>query len=166
MVWPEDLVLELARKRCVVFLGAGISANATDREGNHPPTWGKFLKDGNESVEDPEHSIIEKCISNYEYLMACELLRKQLGNDSFDELLKKEFRGSGFSPAGIHKYIFSLDSRITITPNFDKIYDNYAQTTSRSTIVLKHYYDNDIAKYLRGRDSVIIKNHGSIDKTD
>lgn len=166
MVWPEDLILELARKRCVVFLGSGISANATDENGNHPPTWSKFLEEGNGNVTGTEHSIIEKCISNYEYLMACELLRKQLGNDSFDELLKKEFCGMGFSPADIHKHIFSLDSRITITPNFDKIYDNYAQTKSRSTVVLKHYYDNDIAKYLRSKDSVIIKNHGSIDKTD
>lgn len=166
MDWPEDLILELARKRCVVFLGSGISANATDVDGNHPPTWSKFLEDGNGIVAEPEHSIIEKCISNYEYLMACELLRKQLGNDSFDDLLKKEFCGNGFSPADIHKYIFSLDSRITITPNFDKIYDNYAQTKSQSTVVLKHYYDNDIAKYLRGRNSVIITNHGSIDKTD
>lgn len=166
MDWPEDLILELARKRCVIFLGSGISANATDDAGNHPPTWSRFLVVGNRNVPNPEHTIIERCINNYEYLMACELLRKQLGNDEFDKLLRREFCGMGFNHAPIHEYIFSLDSRITITPNFDKIYDCYAQTTSRGTIVLKHYYDADIAKYLRGKDSVIIKNHGTIDRTD
>ena len=166
MVWPDDLVLELARKRCVLFLGSGISANSSDKDGNHPPTWRKFLEEGNSKINAPEHDIIKRCIDNYEYLMACELLRKKLGHDAFDELLKKMFRGNGFDSAPIHEYIFALDSRITITPNFDKIYDNYAQTKSHNTIVLKHYYDNDIVKYLRGMDSLIIKNHGTIDTTD
>lgn len=166
MDWPEELIMELARKRCVLFLGSGISANATDNDGHHPPTWHRFLETGLSRVQEPERHIIEKCLNSYDYLMACELLRKKLGGEQFDNLLKEQFRGIGFSAAPIHKHIFSLDSRITITPNFDKIYDNYAQTTSRNTIVLKHYYDNDIIKYLRGRDSLIIKNHGTIDTTD
>lgn len=166
MVWPKELILELARKRCVLFLGSGISANASDQDGKHPPTWRKFLEEGNRIVDSPDYDVIKKCIEGYEYLMACELLRKKLGHDAFDRLLKNMFRGSGFDPAPIHEYIFSLDSRITITPNFDKIYDNYAQIKSHNTVVLKHYYDNDIVKYLREMDSLIIKNHGTIDTTD
>lgn len=166
MDWPEDLVLELARKKCVLFLGSGISANAVDADGHHPPTWHQFLEEGKNNIKNPDKDTIERCIGNYEYLMACELLRRKLGKDKFDELLKNMFRGKGFDHAPIHEYIFSLDSRITITPNFDKIYDNYAQTKSHNTIVLKHYYDKDIVKYIRGKDSVIIKNHGTIDTTD
>lgn len=166
MDWPEDLVVELARKKCVLFLGSGISANAVDADGYHPPTWRQFLEEGKNKVKNPDKDTIERCIGNYEYLMACELLRRKLGKDKFDELLKNMFRGKGFDHAPIHEYIFSLDSRITITPNFDKIYDNYAQTKSHNTIVLKHYYDKDIVKYIRGKDSVIIKNHGTIDTTD
>lgn len=162
MDWPEELVRELARKRCVLFLGSGISANASDENGNHPPTWRRFLEEGNRQVAPPEQIVIKQCIERYDYLMACELLRRKLEN-KFDELLNKKFRGNGFDPAPIHEHIFALDSRITITPNFDKVYDNYAQHKSRNTIVLKHYYDNDIAKYLRGMESVIIKNHGTID---
>lgn len=166
MDWPDELVQELARKRCVIFLGSGISANATDQNGNHPPTWRKFLEEGNKKIIDADNDVIKKCIDSYEYLMACELLRKKLGNEKFDELLKEMFRGVGFDHAPIHEHIFSLDSRITITPNFDKIYDTYAQSRSHNTIVLKHYYDDDIVKYLRGRDLVIIKNHGTIDSTN
>lgn len=166
MDWPDDLVLELARKRCVLFLGSGISANATDKDGNHPPTWRKFLEEGNNKISDSDKDIINKCIDSYEYLMACELLRKKLGNNAFDELLKQMFIGVGYDFATIHENIFKLDSRITITPNFDKIYDNYAQLKSHSTIALKHYYDNDIVKFLRGQESVIIKNHGTIDTID
>lgn len=166
MDWPDDLVLELARKKCVIFLGSGISANAQDRSGKHPPTWRIFLEEGNNRVSGPDNEIIKKCINNYEYLMACELLRRTLGKQNFDELLKYMFKGKGYDHALIHEYIFSLDSRIIITPNFDKIYDNYAQLKSHNTIVLKYYYDDDIVNYLRGMDSVIIKNHGTIDKID
>ena len=115
MDWPDDLILELARKRCVLFLGSGISANATDKDGKHPPTWRKFLEEGNSKVGAPDNAVIKKCIDSYEYLMACELLRKKLGDNEFDELLKNMFRGTGFEPAPIHEYVFKLDSRITFT---------------------------------------------------
>lgn len=89
MDWPDDLVLELARKKCVLFLGSGISANAKDVGGHHLPTWRQFLEKGKNSISAPDKDIIERCIENYEYLMVCELLRRKLGKDKFDELLKK-----------------------------------------------------------------------------
>lgn len=55
MDWPEDLVLELARKKCVLFLGSGISANAVDADGHHPPTWRQFLEEGKNKVKNPDH---------------------------------------------------------------------------------------------------------------
>lgn len=166
MDWPDELVMELARRKCVLFLGSGISANAIDAHGNHPPTWHQFLKEGYDTIQAPGKEIIDKCIKNHEYLMACELLQRKLGKGQFEDLLKSKFTGIGYEAAPIHEYIFSLDSRITITPNFDKIYDNYAQFKSHNTVVLKHYYDKDIVKYLRGKEYVIIKNHGTIDTTD
>lgn len=57
MDWPDDLILELARKRCVLFLGSGISANATDKDGKHPPTWRKFLEEGNSKVDAPDNAV-------------------------------------------------------------------------------------------------------------
>ncbi|MCR4700735.1 MAG: SIR2 family protein [Bacteroidaceae bacterium] len=167
MVWPKELVEDLARRRCVVFLGSGISANACNEKGEHLPTWKKFLEIGSEKVgDDKQKNVIKDKINKCDYLMACELIKKSLGEDSFDSLLKEQFSGSGFKPTEIHKHIYKLDSRIIITPNFDKIYDIYAQSTSEKTVAIKHYYDNDIVKYLRGKDYFIIKIHGTIDKTD
>lgn len=65
----------------------------------------------------------------------------------------------------MHKIIFSLDSRLVITPNIDKIYDQYATTQSNGTVIIKTYRD-DIARYLRAPDYLIIKAHGTIDDTD
>ena len=65
MDWPDDLILELARKRCVLFLGSGISANATDIDGNHPPTWRKFLEEVNSNDGAPDIALRELCIYGY-----------------------------------------------------------------------------------------------------
>ena len=42
--WPDLLIDAIARRRCVLFLGSGISANAKNIDGKKPPTWAEFLK--------------------------------------------------------------------------------------------------------------------------
>ena len=34
--WPEHLIEAIARRKSVLFLGSGISANACNDEGKHP----------------------------------------------------------------------------------------------------------------------------------
>jgi hypothetical protein len=41
--WPPALVQTIARRRTVVLIGSGVSANAKTDSGGHPPTWGEFL---------------------------------------------------------------------------------------------------------------------------
>lgn len=52
-----------------------------------------------------------------------------------------------------------------ITPNVDKIYEQYACSESNSTIVAKSYSDDDLAKYLRTHDYLIIRAHGHVDES-
>lgn len=44
--WPERLVEDIARRRCVLFLGSGVSANSVNKEGERPKTWTEVLKNG------------------------------------------------------------------------------------------------------------------------
>ena len=39
-IWPDNLVEELAYRRCLIFLGSGISATAKNDAGESPDTWG------------------------------------------------------------------------------------------------------------------------------
>lgn len=45
MNWPDNLVDAIARRKCVLFLGSGISANSCNEDGKHPATWEAFLRD-------------------------------------------------------------------------------------------------------------------------
>jgi hypothetical protein len=41
--WDSELVQAIARRRCVVVLGAGVSRNSINNAGKIPDTWEEFL---------------------------------------------------------------------------------------------------------------------------
>lgn len=164
ITWPRDLISDLARRRTVLFLGSGISRNSTNAAGRQPKTWTEFLNAIVVDVNPNRH--IKSLIKEKDYLTACEVLKKALGRDAFNRQLREEFLNPCYSHASIHEEIFKLDSRIVATPNFDKIYETYANTAAGGSIIIKHHYDPDIAGAVRGINRVILKVHGTIDSPD
>lgn len=164
IVWPTDLIEDIARRKCVLVLGAGVSKNSTNVAGNRPKDWKEFLIIASENISGK--SEIRKQINSGDFLTACELIKKELGRDDFNTLVRREFLTPQFQPAIIHQHIYNLDSRIIITPNFDKIYDTYANTTSHGSIIVKKFNENDIADCIRRPEHLIIKIHGSVESPD
>ncbi len=163
--WPDGLVIDIARRICVLYIGAGISANSESPDGSHPPTWEDFLRRALNQVTD-RRDYIEQLLAEKDMLAACEVIINRIGAHSFNEVAQDCFRRPGFRPAEIHEVIYNLDSRLVISPNVDKIYDQYALTTSAGTVVTKRYTEMDTSNYLRSQDRIIIKAHGSIDSPD
>lgn len=166
--WPDKLIDSIARRRAVLFLGAGISANSQNTSGKSPATWEEFLRNivmKQSGKIGPHKGDIDKLLSEKKYLMACELIVSLIGQLEFGEEAQEEYRRPQYSPAEIHKIIYSLDSKVVITTNVDKIYDECAISESHSSIVVKRYYDADLAKYLRTNDYLVIKAHGTVDET-
>ncbi len=163
--WPDSLISDLAEGRCVIFLGSGISNNATNRTGQRPKTWRALLEKAAEEVVDSKRKkTINACIKRYDYLMACELVKTALGDDRFNDLLRDEFQTPMFLPADIHKDIFNLDAPVVITPNFDKIYDTYVTTEAHGTIPVLNYNSDDIIDNIRSGKPIVLKIHGTIDE--
>lgn len=164
--WPNSLINDIARRRCVIFLGSGISRNSANAAGVHPKTWMEVLESGVQQVDKSVQKNIKKHIQSKNLLMACELIRHTMGRDNFLDFLRKEFVTPRFMEADIHKAIFDLDSRIVITPNFDNIYDVYVRHETHGATQVKKYYDSDIADAIRGNNRLILKIHGDIDTPD
>lgn len=164
--WPDDVIDDIARRKCVLYLGSGVSANSISSDGkSRPATWDKFLKNIVTKKKDrlgKHFETINKLIEEKSFLLACEVLIDQIGNQEFGEMAADAFRRPGFLPAEIHNVIYGLDSRIVITPNIDKIYEQCASYNSSGTVVIKKYYD-DIASFLRKPDYLVIKAHGCVD---
>jgi hypothetical protein len=162
--WHKDIIEDIARRKSVIFIGAGVSKNASNGTGSRPKDWKEFLTYA--STKTAKKRLIDSLIKNADFLTACEIIRQDLGRDDFNSLVRSEFQIPQFQPADIHKYIFNLDSRIIATPNFDKIYDVYAEHASNGNVNIKAYYDDDIADVIRRTEPVILKVHGTITTPD
>jgi len=165
--WPEDLVRDVAARRSVLFLGAGVSRNAANADGVHPREWTDFLKHLASKVpEAMQRNEVSQCIDDADLLTACELVRKYLSPHVFKTEMLKEFSSNGYRPAKIHDDLSLVDSRLVMTTNFDKLYENRANQLQDNTVIVKNYYDKDVADVFRRQDRVVLKVHGTIDVSD
>lgn len=164
IAWDEDIVDDIARRRAVLFLGAGVSKNAANEGGRRPKDWNEFLAAAALLITDVSRKAeIDACLGASDLLTACELIRKHLQQDRFTTLLRNEYSTPAFQAGGVHDDIVSLDARFVVTTNFDKVYEVRANHINHNTVVVKHYYDEDAADVLRRRDRCVLKIHGSID---
>ncbi len=134
--------------------------------GDTPPSWRGFLEEGIELCLGNK-SEMKKLLRNGDYLSCCQFIKYKLDHE-WISFVERKFLDPRFPPNDLHKAIFSLDSSIVLTPNFDKIYDNYATSQSQNLLKIKKYYDEDIPRVLRGGGSqrLILKIHGCIDTPD
>jgi hypothetical protein len=166
--WPKEIISAIARRRSVIFLGAGASMSSVNSGGLRPPSWKAFLETGISRCTG-NCSEMKRLLKNGDYLSCCQILKYRLNHD-WIPFVEEIFLNRHFPANPLHEAIFSLDSSIVLTPNFDKIFDTYAssQTHSPNLIKIKKYYDDDIPRVLRGggNQRLILKIHGCIDTPD
>lgn len=162
--WPVQVIDDVSRRRCVLFLGSGISMNSRNHFDRRPKSWFEFLSSLLPKVTPNAH--IRKLLKDQDYLTACEVLKRSLGRDEFTRAIREEFLAPQYRHAKIHEAIFALDSRIVATPNFDKIYETYANSQAAGSIVVKHHYDSDINSIIRTPGRLILKVHGTVDSPE
>jgi hypothetical protein len=165
--WPDDLVRDIAARRSVLFLGAGVSRSAHNDRGVHPRGWPDYLAHLASRISDTNHAAeVRQCIADSDLLTACELARKYLSPSTFKTELLQEFVGNAYRHAKIHDDLSLVDSRLVMTSNFDKLYENRANQLQNNTVIVKSYYDKDVADVFRRQDRVVIKVHGTVDAPD
>jgi len=160
--WPNALVTEVARRRCILFLGAGVASSAKTEAGVSPLTWKDFLKEAANLVPE-KHEEIHSLIDQNKLLLALQAIRDEADAGDYQALLDRSFNNAAFIPSDLHKTIFNLDSRIVITTNFDKIYEKHCLTASTEGFKVIPYYSASLGDEIRSDTRLIIKAHGSID---
>ncbi len=165
-MWPDALIRDIASQRAVLFFGAGVSMNSVALDGHtRPKSWVSFLTEATKAIPGLSRSLkkeISGLIRKNDLLTACEVIRRAVGRDGFVELVKREFQSPGYQAAKIHELLWKLDVRITMTPNFDVIYDTVVSAKGSGTVSVKKYFDADVADALRRKERVVIKSHGSV----
>lgn len=160
ITWDGDLVTAIAKRRCVIVIGSGVSKNSKNKDSRRPKSWLEFLEHFCTVLHEPP--VIKKLIEQRDFLTACQLIKRIMGEENFNKAVKEEFVTPGYLAADIHKHIYNLDSSVVVSPNFDVIYETYATSVSQGTITVKNHYDPDIAEYISGgSERLILKSHGS-----
>jgi len=165
IAWEDVTVDSIARRRAVLVVGSGVSRNSTNDKGERPASWDGLLRQCSGEHGNPAHLL--EVISRRDYLLGCQLLKRIMGRDKFVERVQTEFQLKRFKPAEIHKHLYELDVAITISPNFDNIYDDYCRQASFGSYVIKTHASTDTISYLNKCDvRLLIKSHGSANDPD
>ena len=164
MNWPKSLVTEIARRRCILFLGAGVAASAQNATGNRPMEWKAFLTSAADLVHNTEtQNEVKALINQNRMLLALQVINDEADPGDYRALLDRCFNDPSFEPSELHGLIFSLDSRLVITTNFDKIYEKHCLKVSTEGFKVIPYYSNSLVDEIKSDTRLIIKAHGSID---
>lgn len=163
--WPKSLVTEIARRRCMLFLGAGVAASAINPAGKRPQEWKEFLKAAVDLIHAPQKKTdINNLIDQNKLLLALQAINDEADPGDYHALLNTNFNDATFEPSELHKVVFNLDSRLVITTNFDKIYEKHCLTASTEGFKVIPYYSDSLGDEIRSDTRLIIKAHGSIDE--
>jgi hypothetical protein len=164
--WPTEVVESIARRRAVLFLGAGVSMNSVNAAGRRPPSWKSVLETGIAKC-DGSKTEMKRLLREKDFLGCCQIIKHRM-NLGWVQFIDEQFLAPMFKSADIHKAILELDSSIVATPNFDKIYDEFATKQTNGLLKIKKFYDDDIPRVLRGGvdQRLILKIHGCIDTPD
>lgn len=160
-----DLVSDIARRQVVIFVGAGASKWAKPYSGNSFKDWTGFLEHAALKASPKIQKLVKERLKAKDYLIASELLKADLA-DQWPDVLTAEFQQAA-ETSRLHKAIISLNQRVIVTTNFDKLIENAWNDSkiSRYPKVISKI-DQQVFKLFRNDESYLIKIHGSIDEPE
>ncbi len=163
-MFNADLVDDVARRRFVLFVGAGASKWASPAGGGTFKDWVQFLKAAEAKLADRRlRKIVAGLIKDREYLLASEILKSALDGE-WTTLLTREFQQAA-DVSRLHASLISLEPRIVITTNFDKLIENaWAASPSSHYPTVLSKIDAGAFRIFRNDERYLIKLHGSIDQ--
>lgn len=160
-----DLIDDVARRRIVLFVGAGASKWAKPTSGGDFKDWVEFLQSANTELKGRKRiqRLVSEMIEQRDYLLASELLKSNLEN-RWTSLLEKEFQQVA-DVSRLHKAMILLDPRIIVTTNFDKLIEGaWAQVPGARYPTVLTRVGAEAFRLFRSDEKYLIKLHGSIDE--
>ncbi len=159
--WPPALVAELAERRVVLFLGAGVSAAAVPEL----PSWTELLREISSELEKAkDKKLLKSLVSKQRLLDAAELVSSLKSATERRAFFERKFKFVPVPKISFYEDILSLDAKVCITTNYDQLIEKnfeYAGGGSGSHQVRDYMYNNFLSD-LRSSSRVILKLHGCI----
>jgi hypothetical protein len=171
---PPELIDSIKNGKCILFVGAGLSAKVKRSNKKNLPLWGGFLtellawaKSKNAMFWNGSDEI-EEIIKKGNYLLAAQELQECLTLGEFAEFLNSVFRDLEVKPSQTHKNIFKIPFRGILTTNYDNLLEGAYALTHNGQVPIKFTQEdlNTISSPLRSEDFFLFKIHGDIDRPE
>lgn len=164
VTWPQSLLTEVAERRCILVLGAGASASSKNADGLSPPNWETFLGNGIALINDgDDRAAALELLTQGDALDAAQILADSLGPADFAMFIRRELEDPCFLPSELHELVLSIDPKVVITTNYDRIYESLALAGSAEAgYNVCRYYDSHLVNDLRSNRRLIVKAHGCV----
>lgn len=161
VTWNPALVTELAERRVVLFLGAGVSKAAVPAL----PSWSALLDELSAKVAtQKDKKLLKSLIRNGRYLDAAELVNSLTVPADRRAFFEHKFRFAPTPISPIYEDVLALDAKVCITTNYDQLIEKNFEHFSGGTIthqVRTYKYPNFLSD-LRSPARVILKLHGCV----
>lgn len=156
---PEPLVKAVRERKCVLFVGSGLSMLAGY------PSWSQLidrLVAEAKRVPSARTEGLEVIEARGDYLMLAEFARVTLGPWDYTEILREELDRPA-TPSAAHRAIAATDYRGIITTNYDQLFElTFPQVRNRVPSTFTHEGVAQIASMLFKPDLFLFKLHGDI----
>lgn len=159
--WPEALVRELADRRVLLFIGAGISKAASPAM----PTWGQLLTGLSAKLaKKSDQKVVTQLIRQNSLLDAAQVISDGVGRADINAKLREKFQPNSTPHHDVYQNILSLDLKTIITTNYDEFIEKNFEYYSGGNIAysLCRYTSDDLLEHLRSPSRLIVKVHGCI----
>jgi hypothetical protein len=166
--WPTDLVEAVNRRDIVLVVGAGVSMNSKNSDGDSPPGWKELIRRlsevaaGSTAVDGQ----LQKQLDSDALLDAAErvVAKAQLNGRVRD--IQKSLKdltdgvvGKSFEPNDWHNAILMLEPRVIVTTNYDRLIER----ACKSGFQVHTHNSDTVGQEVRRGDPVLVKIHGSVD---
>lgn len=162
--WPAPLIREIAERRVVVFIGAGISKSAAPAL----PSWPALIGDLSKNLSSKkDQKLVNQLVRSDRLLDAAELINSVISAAERRNFLEQKFLLAPPPTSEIYKDILNLDFKVCITTNYDQLIEKNFEHFSGGHVthhVRTYSYKNFIAD-LRSPSRTILKLHGCVTNT-
>lgn len=158
---PVGLIEQIAKGKCVVFVGAGLSMGAG------LPSWSALLRKmmtwaENSGVKLEARAELDGYIDEGKLLMVAEEMLERLGKDRFRQFMEEVFQNPELQPTDAHKLITQIPFSAALTTNYDKLLES-AYELDVVPPVFTHTQHAELSGALRSDKFHLVKLHGTID---
>jgi hypothetical protein len=162
---PDTLLKRIRSRKCVIFVGAGLSAQARTEDGTPLPTWVQLLHQmiewcGSCGVQlQAESEDLREAIRKGRLLLVAQELKDSLGNQLTD-CLSDVLRIGKVKPGEAHHLICRLPWAAALTSNYDDIFEEaYSLEPKRPPVFLPRDIP-EAQRCLQSDSFFVLKIHG------